>query len=75
MTVQMLLGRRPRDPAYARFASFGGYKSAEARSAKAEGGDPDSVCHRETAAYGSRVSLTLARDDSRGTTEKDDGEG
>jgi hypothetical protein len=31
---------RPRDPAYARFASFGGFKSAEALSAKAESGDP-----------------------------------
>ena len=31
---------RPRDPAYARSASFGGFKSAEARSAKAESGDP-----------------------------------
>ena len=31
---------RPRDPAYARFASFGGFESAEARSAKAESGDP-----------------------------------
>jgi hypothetical protein len=29
-----------------------------------EGGDPYSVCHRETAAYESRVSLTLARDDN-----------
>ena len=28
----------PRDPAYARFASFGGFESAEARSAKAESG-------------------------------------
>jgi len=27
---------RPSDPAYARFARFGGFKSAEARSAKAE---------------------------------------
>ena len=32
---------RPRDPAYARFASSGGFKSAEARSAKAESGDPE----------------------------------
>lgn len=31
---------RSRDPAYARFASFGGFESAEARSAKAEGGSP-----------------------------------
>jgi hypothetical protein len=31
---------RPRDPAFARFASFGGFKSDEAWSAKAEGGDP-----------------------------------
>jgi hypothetical protein len=31
---------RPRDPAYARFASFGGFKSAEAQSAKAGSGDP-----------------------------------
>jgi hypothetical protein len=38
--------RRPRDPAYARYASFGGFKSAEARSAKAERGDPYSVHHR-----------------------------
>jgi hypothetical protein len=35
---------RPRDPAYARFASFGGYKSAEAWSAKAERGDPVLTC-------------------------------
>jgi len=33
----------PRDPAYARFASFGEFQSAEARSAKAESGDPDGV--------------------------------
>jgi predicted GIY-YIG superfamily endonuclease len=32
---------RPRDPVYARFASFDGLKSAEARSAKAESGDPE----------------------------------
>jgi len=32
---------RPRDPAYARSASFGGFESAEARSAKAESGDPE----------------------------------
>ena len=31
------IGVTPRDPAYARFASFGGLESAEARSAKAEG--------------------------------------
>jgi len=31
----------PRDPAYARFASSGGFKSAEALSAKAESGDPE----------------------------------
>ena len=30
----------PRDPAFARFASFGGFESAEARSAKAESGRP-----------------------------------
>jgi hypothetical protein len=31
---------RTRDPAYARFASFGGFESAEARSAKVDSGDP-----------------------------------
>jgi uncharacterized protein (DUF2336 family) len=36
------LSVRPRDPAYARSASFGGFESAEARSAKAESGDPAS---------------------------------
>ena len=33
----------PRDPAYARFASCGGFKSAVARSAKTKSGDPDYV--------------------------------
>jgi hypothetical protein len=36
---------RPRDPAYARYARFGGFKSAEARSAKAEDGDPYSLIY------------------------------
>jgi hypothetical protein len=49
-------GRR-RDPASARFASFGGFKSAEARSAKAESGDPYAVPYRSTAEYGSRLAL------------------
>ena len=31
---------RPRDPAFARFASFGGFEPVEAHSAKTESGDP-----------------------------------
>jgi hypothetical protein len=37
-TPRNIFHRRPRDPAYARFASFGGFKSAEAWSVKAESG-------------------------------------
>jgi hypothetical protein len=34
------------------------------------GGDPYSVTYRETVAYGSRASLALARDDSRGLPQR-----
>jgi hypothetical protein len=50
---------RPRDPAYARSASFGGFESAEARSAKAESGDPGAA-HSESVALGPHRTSAVA---------------
>ena len=48
---------RPGGPAFARFASSGGFESDEARSVKAESGDPARLLKN----WGSRWSLPSGR--------------
>jgi hypothetical protein len=38
--LSAVLSAHPRDPAFARYASFGGFESAVAREREAESGDP-----------------------------------